>query len=319
MPPETPTETAATPTPVPMPASQAPAISGRLAVPIDDGTGHYDVVIYQLPDGQILGRIPRSRQPNFGPGGALAVNGEGGGAENVWVYDADGSGGREVSASPKDEHPFWKPDGNGVVYDNAELICAKIACPEYHIYVQQGTNRPDTWTVADRYVLDGDIFRDQPLFPVWAADDYVLFRACDIWPGGSGGGRCGIWRTPSWATKGGTGFTPPANLTGNDDIPTDTKNDRLVFMTRRDGNWEVYVMGIGGGPASNLSADPADDGLGTISPDGNWVAFVSTRDGRWGVWVVPTIGGNAVRLPIDIPGWNAGYGGWTVERISWGS
>jgi hypothetical protein len=308
-----------TPTiPPPPPALQAPAVTGKLAVPIDDGLGHYDVVVYRLPDGQIVGRIPRSRQPNFRADGVLAVNGEGGAAENVWSYNFDGSAGREVSASPKDEHPFWKPDGNGIVYDNAELVCAKISCPEYHVYVQQGAARPDTRTVADSFILDGDIFRDQPLFPVWAADDYILFRACDIWPMGSGGGRCGIWRTPSWATRGGTGFTPPVNLTSNDDIPTDTKGDRLVFMSTRDGNWEVYIMGIGGGPAGNLTNHPAEDGLGTLSPDGQWVAFVSTRDGRWGVWVMPGTGGEAQRLPIDIPAWNAGYGGWIAERISWG-
>jgi len=89
-------------------------------------------------------------------------------------------------------------------------------------------------------------------------------------------------------------------------------------MTRKDGNWEVYTMGVGGGPATNSSYNPADDGLGAISPDGKWVAFVSNRDGRWGVWVVPISGGDAQRLPIDIPGWVGGYGGWTVERISWG-
>jgi len=265
-----------------------------------------------------LTEILRSRQPNFRFDGILAVNGEGGSAENVWMYNSDGSGGRELSASPGDEHPFWKPDGYGLVYDNPELVCAQIPCPEYHVYVQQGTSKPETRTVADSFVLGGDIFRDQPLFPVWAADDYVIFRACDIWPGGSGGGRCGIWRTPAWATRGGTGFTPPSNLTSNDDIPTDTKNNDLVYMTRKDGNWEVYTMGIAGGPARNLSNHPADDGLGAISPDGNWVAFVSSRDGRWGVWVVPISGGEAQRLPIDIPGWVGGYGGWTVERISWG-
>jgi serine/threonine protein kinase len=313
---KTPTRRPAAPTPTPTPP--APTITGKLAVPIDDGAGHYDVVVYRLPDGQILGTIPRSRQPDFRFDGVLAVNGEGGSAENVWLYNFDGSGGREVSASPKDEHPSWKPDGNGLVYDNPELVCAQIPCPEYRIYVQQGTDKPDTRSVADRFGLDGDVFRDQPLFPVWAADDHIIFRACDIWPGGSGGGRCGIWRTPAWATRGGTGFAPPANLTSNDDIPTDTQNDRLVFMTRKDGNWEVYTMGVGGGPATNSSYNPADDGLGAISPDGKWVAFVSNRDGRWGVWVVPISGGDAQRLPIDIPGWVGGYGGWTVERISWG-
>ncbi len=303
-----------TETPVP-PVS---AISGNLAVPVDDGLGSYDVVVYGLPDGQVVGKIAKARQPNFRNDGLLAVNGQGGSSDNIWAYRPDGSGGREVSSSPGDQHPFWKPDGTGLVYDNPQMVCAKTSCPEWHIFVQQGENKPDTRTVADKFILEGDIFRDQPMYPLWSTDDYIIFRACDIWPGGSGGGNCGIWRTASWATHGGTGFTPPMRLTSNDDIPTDTKGDRLVYMTVKDGNWEVYVTGITGGAGTNLSNNPAQDGLGTISPDGQSVAFVSNRDGQWGVWVVPITGGNAERLPIDLPGWGGGDRDWTNERISWG-
>lgn len=56
---------------------------------------------YQLPDGNVVGRISRSRQPNFRPDGtALVVNGEGGANENVWEYNVDGSPIRAISASP---------------------------------------------------------------------------------------------------------------------------------------------------------------------------------------------------------------------------
>ena len=295
-----------------------PAISGKLAVPVDDGMGHYDVVIYQLPQGEVVGKIPRARQPNFRADGFLAVNGEGGGNENIWGYNVDGSGGIEISASPEDHHPFWKFDGNGLVYDNPGLVCAKRDCPEWHIFVQNGLAKPDPNVVASKLIIAGDVFRDQPLFPLWAADDYILFRGCDIWLGGSGGSVCGIWRTPSWATAGATGYTVPLRLTDRDDIPTDTKGDRLVFMSLRDGNWEVYVTSIVGGAPINLSAHPGEDGLGTLSPDGRWVAFVSTRAGRWGVWVVPSAGGEALPLPITLPGWGSGMRDWTTERISWG-
>jgi hypothetical protein len=293
-------------------------ISGKLAVPIDSGAGYYDVVIFQLPDGQELGKIDHAGQPNFRPDGILAVNGgKQGVSENVWEYKFDGSGGREISASPNDSHPFWKPDGTGLVYDNPELVCAKTECPEWHIFVQPNSNKPKTRDVADAYILAGDIFRGQPMYPLWAADDYVIFRACDIWPGGSGG-TCGIWRTPSWATHSGAGFSSPVKLTSDDEIPTDTKGNRLLFMSSKEGNWEVYVTGITGGPAANLSNDPAGDGLGTISPDGNWVAFASSRDGVWGVWVVPISGGVPQRVPIDIPPWGTGALDWTTERMSWG-
>jgi Tol biopolymer transport system component len=89
-------------------------------------------------------------------------------------------------------------------------------------------------------------------------------------------------------------------------------------MSRATGNWDVYVTSINGGGGVNITNNAADDGLGTLSPDGQWVAFVSNRDGRWGVWAAPAGGGTAQRLPIDIPSWVNEYGGWTVERISWG-
>ncbi|UCC89669.1 MAG: PD40 domain-containing protein, partial [Anaerolineales bacterium] len=322
-----------TPTPVPVvvatatplpptatPTPQAPPITGKLAVPIDDGIGHYDVVIYQLPDGYVLGKIQRSRQPNFRPdGAALVVNGEGGSNENVWEYNADGSGGRAVSASPGDQHPFYNPDGNSIVYDNPELVIAKLSGTEWHVFVQYGMNPASTGTVATDYVLLGDIFDGSaPLFPVWAADYGILFRACDYWKPGGGGG-CGIYKADSGMTRaGGSPQSPPAFIVGDNAVPTDTQGGSLVYMSRSTGNMDVYVTSINGGAGTNITNFPADDGLGTISPDGKWVAFVSNRDGRWGVWVLPIGGGTAQRLPIDIPGWVSGYGGWTHERISWG-
>ena len=90
-------------------------------------------------------------------------------------------------------------------------------------------------------------------------------------------------------------------------------------MSTVTGNWDVYVTSINGGVTTNLTNHAAEDGLGTVSPDGKWVAFVSNRDGRWGVWVAPISGGTAERLPIDIPGWIGSTGGWIAERISWGS
>jgi len=300
------------------PTPEPPSITGKLAIPIDDGTGHYSTVIYQLPDGKVVGTIPRSHQPHFRPDGeVLIVNGEGGANENIWEYNADGSPIRAISASPGDQHPFYNPDSNSVVYDNPELVIAKLSGTEWHIFVQYGLNVPDTGTVATNFVLLGDIFDGStPMFPVWASDYSILFRACNYW---RDGGTCGIWKADSGMTRaGGSPENPPAFIVGDNAVPTDTQGGNLVYMSRATGNWDVYVTSINGGSSVNITNYPADDGLGTLSPDGQWVAFVSNRDGRWGVWVVPINGGNAERLPIDIPGWIGSYGGWTVERISWG-
>ncbi len=73
----------------------------------------------------------------------------------------------------------------------------------------------------------------------------------------------------------------------------------------------------------NISNSPnSNDGLPTISPDGNWVAFVSDRDGQWAIWATPITDGSAktkklFNLPSDSPWGNEGQG-WIDERISWG-
>jgi tRNA A-37 threonylcarbamoyl transferase component Bud32 len=312
-----PTEAVAEATDTPEPAASS-SFSGHLAIPIDNGTGSYDVTIFGLPDGDVVGKITGARQPYFRNDGVVAVNGIGSGRDNIWTYNVDGSAAREISSSSGDAHPSWKQDGVGLVYDNPELVCAKSSCPEWHIFVQQGESKPESGVVASKYIIGGDVFRDQPMFPLWAADDYIIFRGCDIWQGGTGGGVCGIWRTPSWATADIGGFSVPMKLTSNDDIPTDTQGDQLIFMSAKDGNWEVYVTSITGGAPTNLSNNPAQDGLGTISPDGKWVAFASNRDGGWGIWAVPIGGGQAVRLPIEGLAWGGGDRDWTNERISWG-
>jgi Tol biopolymer transport system component len=91
-------------------------------------------------------------------------------------------------------------------------------------------------------------------------------------------------------------------------------------MSYRDNNWEAYLMDVNGAGVKNLSNSPiSNDGLPTLSPDGDWVAFVSDREGQWAVWVAPVVGGLAQKL-FDLPEspWGDGDRAWTNERISWG-
>jgi Tol biopolymer transport system component len=97
-------------------------------------------------------------------------------------------------------------------------------------------------------------------------------------------------------------------------------------MSRRDGNWEVYVVNVDGSNLRRLTKDPADDGLPTWSPDGQHIAFVSNRGGEWAIWVMRPDGSGQRLLfplggPLDGRVRNAAphdtYG-WVEERISWG-
>ncbi len=329
--------------PVPTPA-EAPSItdiSGKLAVPIDNGQVVYDLYVFSMPDGQELVKIPNARQPNFRfDGQRMLINREGGGVENVFEYNLVDGTEKQVSDAPQDWHPFYDPWGNRVVYGNSELTSgspkwiiedgvprlAKTVRKPF-IFVQcsllpphqEVDSRCQNLPWLGVLVPAGQTGEIQGTHPVWTSNDMIAYKGCNTWAGSS---LCGIYIVSSTSTKGfSDGFIPRQLTRDTSDAPSDTKGNLIAFTSQRDGNWEAYVMDLNGAGVKNLSNSPgSNDGLPAISPDGNWVAFVSDRDGQWAVWVVPIVGGEAQKL-FDLPAailWGDGKRAWTNERISWG-
>jgi len=317
-----PTETPTlTPTPTPLPTetprptfTPTPRLAGRLAIPVDNRVGGYNVHIYSVLDGALIKEIVNARHPSFNKEtGRLAVRAQRGGNETIWVYDTDGENGQVANQlTSVNSHPFWGP--TGLVYENQTI--PKDGTTVWRIFVQNGTFQN---TARDVSMLAGDVFdADQPLYPLWTNDNEIIFSACNYWDAQYRGATCGVWRTSATATVDSRGFIPPTYLTRQEEIPTDVYNNHLLVMAQRRAGWDVYRTSTTAGSLNNLSNNPANDGLGTFSPDGRWVAFASDRDGGWGVWVVPTGGGELRRLPINDLDFANGDGHWTTERISWG-
>jgi hypothetical protein len=318
-----------TPTPPPDPPTpERPAISGKLAFPVDNGAGRYDVHIVSLPEGDPIARIPGVRQPNFRYDGAkLLVNGEGTSfGENVIEASSSGNLEQVVSGSPSDLFPVYKPDGSTMAYSNPQLAFGSQGYQSY-LFVQCAVRHPNQESedkckaVADFLVIVpagtlGDIIGSHP---VWTAGDMLAYRGCNTW---AGGGSCGMYGVGSWASKrNSNGENPHKLVDGSSITPTDAKGGLIAYQSHESGDWEVYVIGEGGGPSTNISNSPgSDDGLGTISPDGQWVAFASNREGGWGIYVAPVSGGPAQKLfnfPKGNP-WGSGDREWINERMSWG-
>jgi Tol biopolymer transport system component len=64
--------------------------------------------------------------------------------------------------------------------------------------------------------------------------------------------------------------------------------NQIAFVSRRDGNREIYVMDTDGDNVVNVTRHPADDWTPAWSPDGTSLAFASFRAGSWEIYVMDT-------------------------------
>ncbi len=84
---------------------------------------------------------------------------------------------------------------------------------------------------------------------------------------------------------------------------------QIAFVSRRDGNPEIYVMDADGNNQRNLTNQPDRDWDPSWSPHGRRIAFVSDRDGHfradmpdipsYEIYVMDADGGNQQNLTND--------------------
>ena len=74
--------------------------------------------------------------------------------------------------------------------------------------------------------------------------------------------------------------------------------DRITFVSKRGGNWDIYTMAADGSDLQNITNHPADDGISGFSwsspPDR--LAFSTNRDGNWEVYWMKADGSNLTNL-----------------------
>jgi tricorn protease len=65
----------------------------------------------------------------------------------------------------------------------------------------------------------------------------------------------------------------------------------IAFSSDRDGNYNIYIMSIGGGLPRQMTWHSAGDYVAGFSTDGQWLYFTSTRIDAHALWRVPVAGG----------------------------
>ena len=74
---------------------------------------------------------------------------------------------------------------------------------------------------------------------------------------------------------------------------------QIAFVSKREGNPEIYVMEADGRSQRNLTNNRDNDWWPSWSPDGKRIVFVSERDGNREIYVMDANGGNPQNLTND--------------------
>src|SRR5204862_180081 len=77
---------------------------------------------------------------------------------------------------------------------------------------------------------------------------------------------------------------------------TPSGNDKIIYNSISNDNFEIYVMDPNGANQTNLTNDLADDFSPAWSPDGTKIAFESFRDNNFEIYRVDANGSNPIRL-----------------------
>ena len=85
-----------------------------------------------------------------------------------------------------------------------------------------------------------------------------------------------------------------------------TLPEKILFVSSRGGNNDIYLIDSKGGDAINLTNNPADDSNPILSPDGQKIAFTTNRDSEANleIYVMDADGSNQTRLTTK----GAGFG-----------
>lgn len=281
------------PAPSTVPAS---SLTGRIAYPVFNGSTFDLYVAGADGEGRQL-LITSASQPQFSSdGGRLAYHSWRNDKRGLVVADISGANERIVARNPEDQLPTWSPDGQKVIF-----LSRRSGQRASELFVVPAGS--DEATV----IGNGE-------YPTWGPDGRLVFKG---WMSTGVGLRIGS-----------ADLTGLQTLTGDesDTAPAVSPDGtRVAFMSRRDGDWNIYVVRSDGTGLTQVTDDPADDGLPAWSPDGKVVAFVSNRGGPWAAWAaVPESGAERQLFTLEGPpdGFVAGEDldksrGWAEERISW--
>lgn len=202
------------------------------------------------------------------PTGKIAFQSDRDGNYEIYLMDADGNNGRNLTNNPAtDSEPAWSPDGMFIAFSSDRD-------GNMEIYTMRSDgSEPRNLTLNP--AADGD--------PSWSPDGQWIAFTCER---ESNFDIC-VMRADGSELR---------NLTN--DVALDLEpawspdGESIAFRSNREGNYEIYVMDADGNDPLNLTQNAAADGEPAWSPDGQWIAWSSDREGNYNIYRMDGSGEN---------------------------
>jgi TolB protein len=188
------------------------------------------------------------------------------GAKEIYVMNADGSGGRAATANRSiNNFPSWSPDGDAILYTSYRYLRRPFL-----FLSSRGQNKPGRLLsrLGDARAQYRGVFApDHERMALVMSDG----DASDIYTVGLDG-RNLRRLTSGRAIDVSPSFSPDGK--------------RIAFVSDRTGSPQVYIMDATGENTRRITFDGSYNTNPSWSPDGLWIAYETRVNGQFDIWLI---------------------------------
>jgi len=196
---------------------------------------------------------------------------------NLWMISASGGTPERLGAGGENAADI------SISRSGARLIYSRFST-DSNIWRTPGPNSPNRTSPAARFIASTQPDLEAQFSPDGGKIAFSSGRS----------GRQSIWTCDR------DGLNPVEVTSFNESTVGSPRwspdNESIAFDSPKAGNWDIYVIGAGGGAVRQLTAGPSNNARPSWSRDGRWIYFASDRTGDWQVWKAPAQGGAASQV-----------------------